>query len=151
MKKIVIVALSLLICCACLSSCASFSQEIGKAVSVEALDYMEKELRQQGSLDTLTRYDDPAKAPGLLEELEEADVALKGEITGVLEGSYKNPENGHWVQQLTIGLSEPEDVETLTQYYRTKLATELEQGKAVVEDGGWMVSITLASVPIETE
>lgn len=150
MKRILIVALMLLVCGTCLVSCDAITEEIGKSVSVEALNKVEEELRAENAFDTLER-DNQEYIAKLNSEYEENGVELKGEITGVLDGYTLNLETGNWASQVTIGLSASEDVDALVEYYESKLATELEEGKAIIIDGGWMISITTASFPIEQE
>lgn len=148
MKRILMAALICVLCMTCLVSCDAMAQEIGKTVSVQALDKVEEELRAENTFDTLER-DDQEYIADILDTLGEEGIELKGEITGVLAGSTKNSETGHWVEQLTIGLSATEDVDTLIKYFEDELALQLEEGKAVIIDGGWIVSVTLSSVQIE--
>ena len=147
MKRFLMVALLLALCMTCLVSCDALTQEIGKTVSIQALDHLEQELREQGSFDELHRYDDPAELSDLSAKLEEADVELKGEITGALSGVVRNGE--HWAGHLSIGLSASEDVDTLMQYYQTAHADMIEEGRMVLVDGGWLISVTISSDPIE--
>ncbi|MBR2445707.1 MAG: hypothetical protein IKB28_03460 [Clostridia bacterium] len=148
MKRILIVALMLLVCGTCLFSCDAITEEIGKSVSVEALNKVEEELRAENAFDTLER-DDQEFIADFANALNEDGISLKGEITGTLVGSTVNQETGNWAQQITIGLSATEDVDTLIQYLEGEYATELEEGKAIIIDGGWIVSVTVASFPIE--
>ena len=148
MKRILMAALICVLCMTCLVSCDAMVQEIGKTVSVQALDKVEEELRAENAFDTLER-DNQEYIADILDTLEEEDIELKGEITGVLDGYTLNLETGNWASQVTIGLSSSEDVDALVEYYESKLATELEEGKAIIIDGGWIVSVTVASFPIE--
>ena len=149
MKKVLLSVLILVLCTSCLVSCSALTQEIGKTVSVQALDHLENELREQASFDELTRYGDASEVPGLVDEWEAANVELKGEVTGALYGTVSNPATGYWGNQLSLGLSATEDVDTLMEYYEQKYATEIQEGRAVLIDGGWMISITVSSMPIE--
>jgi len=148
MKRILMAALICVLCMTCLVSCDAMVQEIGKTVSVQALDKVEEELRAENAFDTLER-DNQEYIADILDTLAEEGYELKGEITGVLAGSTKNIETGHWAEQLTIGLSATEDVDTLIEYFEDELALQLEEGKAVIIDGGWIVSVTVSSVQIE--
>lgn len=148
MKRILIVALMLLVCGTCLVSCDAITEGIGKSVSVEALNKVEEELREENAFDTLER-DSGEYIAKLISDYEESGIELKGEITGVLDGHTENLENGQWASQVTIGLSATEDVDALIEYYEKLLATELEEGRAIIIDGGWIVSITTASFQIE--
>lgn len=148
MKRILIVALVLLVCGTCLVSCDAITEEIGKSVSVQALDKVEEELRAENAFDKLER-DNQEFITAFVESLEGNGITLNGEITGSLVGSTMNLETGNWAQQITIGLSATEDVDTLIQYLEGEYATQLEEGKAIIVDGGWIVSITIASFQIE--
>ncbi len=148
MKRILIVALMLLVCGTCFFSCDAITEEIGKSVSVEALNKVEEELRAENAFDTLER-DDQEFIADFANALNEDGISLKGEITGTLVGSTVNQENGNWAQQITIGLSSSEDVDALIQYLEGEYAPQLEEGKAIIIDGGWIVSVTIASFPIE--
>jgi hypothetical protein len=44
-----------------------------------------------------------------------------------------------------------EDAELLVQYYEELYATEISEGKAEVVNGGWLVSVTVSSLPLDTE
>ena len=144
MKKILVMAVALVLCMACLTSCDAMMQEIGKSASVAALDAMEQEL-QSVEFDTLERWDE-AEIADAQEELLAEGIELKGELTGGLYGSYENPETDHWVEQLVLGVSAVEDAETLTQYFQEVFKTELEEGKAEIVNGGWIVSVTISSL-----
>lgn len=144
MKKILIVAMTLMLCACCLCSCDAMMQEIGKTASVSMLDAVQTELEGAG-FDTLERYSEEEIAE-FRQELAEEGVTLKGEITGVLEGYYENPETGHWVSQIVIGVSATEDAQTLEQFFNEFCAEEVEQGKAEIVSGGWIVNITVSSL-----
>lgn len=149
MKRFLLLAIALLVCAGCFVSCDSLMSEVGKTVSVQALDALEKEL-QNVEFDDVERYDDQEIAylnAGLIED----GVALKGEITGGLVGYYRNPETDHWVMQGALGVSLMEDAELLVQYFEERYATEISEGKAEVVNGGWLVSVTLSSLPLDTE
>lgn len=144
MKKILVMVVAMLLCVACFTSCDAMMQEIGKSASVAALDAMEQEL-QSVEFDTLERWDEAKIADAKVELLAEG-IELKGELTGGLYGSYENPETDHWVEQLVLGVSAIEDAETLTQFFQDQFKTELEEGKAEIVNGGWIVSVTLSSL-----
>ena len=149
MKKILVMAVALVLCMVCLTSCDAMMQEIGKSASVAALDAMEQEL-QSVEFDTLERWDEELVAQGQADLLAEG-IEMQGELTGVLEGYYENPETGHYVRQLVLGVSAVEDAETLTQYFQDEYKTELEEGKAEIVNGGWIVSVTVSSLVLSEE
>ena len=149
MKRFLLLAIALLVCAGCFVSCDSVMSEVGKTISVQALDALEQEL-QSVEFDEFERFDDQEIAD-LYEGLIENGVELKGEITGVLEGYYSNPETDHWVMQGALGVSLMEDAELLVQYYEELYATEISEGKAEVVNGGWLVSVTVSSLPLDSE
>lgn len=148
MKKIWIVAIALLLCMGCFVSCASLEQEIGRTASVALLDTVQTELESAG-FDTLDRYDQ-AEIDAYVAELNQDDVTLQAEVTGVIFGRYDNPETGHWVEQAAIGVCTNADAETLVQYYQAEYATEIAEGRAEVVGGGWVVSVTVSSLVLES-
>ena len=150
MKRILIVALTLLLCACCLCSCDSLMNEIGKVASLQALDAVQPELEGLG-YDEFKRYGQGDIAVFTV-ELEEQGVALKSEITGVIECYYENDQTGHWAYQLVIGVCAIEDGETLVRYYSDLYAHELSEGRAqIIGEGGWMININVSSLPIEQE
>lgn len=149
MKKILTMALSLLICMGCFASCAAIENKIGDSASVALLDALQSEL-ETVEFDTVERYDDAALAE-FTNKLAADGVVLQGKITGVVRAYYENPETGDWVLQLGVGASAIEDVDTLVQYYQQEYAAEIEQGKAEVTGAGWMVSVGASSIVLETE
>lgn len=81
----------------------------------------------------------------------DAGVALKGEITGGMEGYYENPETGHWVIQGALGVSLMEDADLLVQHFEELYAAEVSEGRAEIVNGGWLISITVSSLPLDSE
>ncbi len=140
MKRILAAALVLLVCVCCLASCDAMSKEIGRTASLAALDELESEMRAQ-DLDTVDRGtgEDIAAMANFLEEKE---LVLKGEVTGVIQGYKVNTETGYTFRQTVIGLSVTEDVEAVAQYYREEYAAKIEAEKVQVDIGGWIVCIT---------
>lgn len=151
MKRTIMLVLCTMLCLGALVSCDSMEAMIGEKTSLATLDRLQTELADAG-LDTLTRYDADGIADfeaTLKQELAKHDLALAGEVTGVLEGRYDNPETGEWFRQIIIGVSMSEDVDTLAQYYRIVYATEFAEDKAYIMDGGWIISISTSSAVME--
>jgi predicted small secreted protein len=70
MKKFLTVALLVLVCACCLTSCASVEQEIGKKISVAAVEAVAAELAQNGVEYELVTDEEPLDQAALV--LEEA-------------------------------------------------------------------------------
>ena len=139
MKKVLICALMLLVCVCSLTSCAQVEQEIGKTMSVSALDKIEQELKEQGYevvREHEVTLDNISYGPGELPE-------LAGALTGTVVGTKADGNTS--VITMATGLSATADVESLAQYYRTQLAEEIEAEQARVETAGWVVSVTIVS------
>ncbi len=153
MKRILLLAVCTLLCLGAFVSCDSIEGMIGEKASVAALDAIQPELEGAG-FDTFKRYgagDTAVFEIELKEELAKQDLALTGKVTGVLTGDYTNPNTGDWVKQIAIGVSVSSDVDVLMTYYQTVYKTELEEGRAVLTDGGWIINLTVSSQVIEVE
>ena len=153
MKRILLLAVCALLCLGVFVSCDSMEEKVGERASVLALDQIQPELEGAG-FDTFKRYgagDTAVFEIELKQELAKQDLALTGKVTGVLTGDYTNPDTGDWVKQMAIGVSVSSDVDVLMTYYQSVYKTELEQGKAVLTDGGWIINITVSSQIIDAE
>ena len=147
MKKILTVALLVLVCACCLTSCAQIEQEIGKAVSVKAVEAVAAELDEQG---VTYEFEDEQDLADLTADLkDEYDIELQGELTAVLRGEYTNPQTGEWVEYLVIGFSSTADADAVEKALLEELEVEIEEGTAIVVNGGYIVNATLSSVVIE--
>ena len=153
MKKILVLAVCMLLCLGVFVSCDSIEGMIGEKVSVAALDKIQPELEGAG-FDTFKRYgagDTAVFEIELKEELAKQDLALTGKVTGVLTGDYTNPNTGEWVKQIAVGVSMSSDVDVLMTYYQSVYKTELDEGRAVLIDGGWIINLTVSSQVIDAE
>lgn len=151
MKKLLLIAACLLLCLGTFVGCDSIEGMMGEKMSVAALDKIQPELEGAG-YDTFKRYgagDIAVFEIELKEALAAKDLALTGKVTGVLTGDYTNPETGHWVKQIAIGVSMSDDVDVLMQHYNEVYKTELEENRASILDGGWIINITVSSLEIE--
>ena len=147
MKKILTVALLVLVCVCCLTSCAQIEQEIGKAVSVKAVEAVAAELDKQG---VTYEFEDEQDLADLTADLkDEYDNELQGELTAVLRGEYTNPQTGEWVEYLVIGFSATADADAVEKALLEELEVEIEEGTAIVVNGGYIVNATLSSAVIE--
>ena len=151
MKKILALALVLMIGIACLTSCAQVEQEIGKIVSVAAVEAAAEELSAQG-----VEYEvfDAAKLAELQDEIAEAlaeeyETEMQGELTAALSGEYTNESTGGWVAYNVYGFSAAADADAMEKWACDELADMIAEGKALVVNGGYIVSITVSSTAIE--
>jgi hypothetical protein len=149
MKKILTVALLVLVCACCLTSCAQIEQEIGKAVSVKAVEAVAAELDEQGV--TYEFADEQVLADLTAELKDEYDVELQGELTAFLRGEYTNPQTDEWVEYLVIGFSATADADAVEKALLEELKVDIEEGTAIVVNGGYIVNVTVSSVVIEQE
>lgn len=146
MKKYVSVALLLLICACGFASCTSIDHQLGKFISKASIDHLETELREDldASYETLERLSEGEIAE-LTTTFTQAGVELEGEITCALLLNVKNEETGYWAEQLSIGLCDQKDTGALMRYYQKQLKDELDEGTALLIDGGWFISVTRSS------
>lgn len=146
MKKYISVVIVLLICACGFASCTSIDHQLGKFISTAAIDHLENELSADldTSYETLERLSDGEIAE-LTATFTQADVELEGEITCAILLSVKNDETGYWAEQLSIGLCDQQDTGALMRYYQKQLKDELDEGTALLIDGGWFISVTRSS------
>ncbi len=147
MKKILTVALLVLVCACCLTSCAQIEQEIGKAVSVAAVDAVAAELEKEGVEYVLA--DEQGLADLTAELNEELEQELVGELTAGLEGRYENSETGAWVDYLVIGFSATADADAVEKALLEVYDALIKEGTAIVVNGGYIVNVTVSSEVIE--
>lgn len=157
MKRFFVIAVCLLLCLGVFAGCDSIESKIGEKASVSMLDAIQPELEGAG-YDTFKRYgagDIAVFEVELKEKLAAEELSLTGKVTGVLTGDYENPETGDWVKQIAIGVSASSDVDVLVQYYSEMYKTELDENRASVVDGGWIINVTVSSMeiaqPVESE
>ena len=151
MKRILVWTLVLMICAVCFASCAQMEQKIGQTVSVAAVEAVANELSEQGVTCELAGEEQLAQIQeGFAGTLaEEYGIEPQGEMTAVLMGEYTNPENDDWVLYWAFGFSSSADADAMEKLANDEYADELAQGKAIVVNGGYMVSITVSSVVID--
>lgn len=145
MKRLLTVALLVLVCACCLTSCAKIEQEIGKKISVTAVESVAQKLTQNGVEYELVT--DKARLDNSAFEAE--GVALQGDLTAYLEGAYVNSESGVLVEYYTYGFSAAADADAVAQMLLKKYDAQIKENKAIVANGGYIVSLTLSSVAIE--
>lgn len=146
MKRFLSVALLVLVCVCCLTSCAKIEQEIGKAVSVKAVDAVATQFEENSV--HFERADEARLAAIEAALAEEFDMALQGNVTSALIGEETNAQTGEWGKYWVLGFSMATDAEAFLQLANTQLQEEIEEGKAVVVGGGYIVSVTVSSVVI---
>lgn len=149
MKRVLTVALLVLVCVICLTSCSKIEQEVGKAVSVAAVEAVADELDKQGV--TYEFADEQALAEAEQELAQALEQPLQGDMTAALFGETTNEQTGDWVRYWTFGFSTVADAEACAQYASEQYKTEIEQGKAIVINGGYIVNITVSSIEIQQD
>ena len=147
MKRILTVALLVLVCVCCLTCCAKIEQEIGKVVSVEAVNAIAAEFDKQGVEYELADEQALTQAQAELEEL--LEEPLQGTITAAVAGETTDEQTGAWVKYWTFGFSSTADAEAFAQYVTEEYKTEIEENKAIVVNGGYIVNVTVSSMVIE--
>lgn len=146
MKRFLSVALLVLVCVCCLTSCEKIEQEIGKSVSVSAVDAVAKQFEEEGVV-----FDraDAARLAAIETALAgEYEMALQGNVTAALIGEETNAQTGEWGKYWVLGFSAATDAEAFVQLANGELQTEIDEGKAVVVGGGYIVSVTVSSIEI---
>lgn len=149
MKKVLIIALVLLMSVCCFASCDAIEQEIGKAVSVAAVDAVATELSNQGV--EFTHFSEEEIADFLKDWETEFGAPMAGELTSGLTGAYENEETGAWVEYYVYGFSSTEDATKLDEFLREEYAQEISAGTTIVINGGYIVNLTRSSEVIEVE
>ena len=148
MKRFLSLALLVLVCACCLTSCASVEQEIGKKISVAAVEAVAAELAQNGVEYELVTDEEPLDQAALVVE-EALGTALLGDLTAYLEGAYVDSESGVLVKYYTYGFSAAADADAVEQMLLKKYDEQIKENKVIVVNGGYIVSLTLSSVAIE--
>ena len=149
MKKVLLIALTLMICAACLTSCASIEQEIGKKVSVAAVEAVAAGLEEQGVAYQLA--DEAELAEIEAEIASQLENGLQGELTAAIVQEYADTETGDWTLYWVYGFSSTADAEAYAQLVTQGYQALIDEGKAIVVMGGYIVSVTASSMVIEQE
>lgn len=149
MKRIFTFALVLLICTACFASCAQVEQKIGEVVSVAAVEAAAEELAKQGVEYEVA--DEAALAEIEAEIVGALESDLQGKVTAAVAGTYTNAQTGDWTTYWTYGFSSAADAEAYVQVVTKGYQELIDQGKAIVVNGGYIVSVTASSMVIEQE
>lgn len=149
MKRFLSVALLVLVCVCCLTSCAQVEQEIGKKISVQAVDAVATQFEENSV--HFERADEVRLAAIEAALTEEFDMALQGNVTAALIGEETNAQTGEWGKYWVLGFSMTTDAEAFSQLASTQLQDEIKEGKAVVVGGGYIVNVTVSSMIIEQD
>ena len=147
MKRILTFAFVLLICTACFASCASVEQKIGEVVSVKAVDAVASQFEENDA--PFERADEQGLADIQAALTQEYEVALQGNVTAALIISETNEQTGEWVKCWVLGFDTTADAEAFEQLASAQLKSEIDESKAVIVGGGYIVSITVSSLVIE--
>ena len=147
MKRIFTFALVLLICTACLASCAQVEQKIGEVVSVAAVDAVASQFEENDA--PFERADEQGLADIRAALTQEYELALQGNVTAALIGGETNEQTGEWVKYWVLGFDTTADAEAFEHLASAQLQSEISENKAVIVGGGYIVSITVSSLVIE--
>ena len=149
MKRVLIVALVLLMSVCCFASCDAIEQKIGETISVAAVDAAAAELEKQGV--TYQAWSEEELASFAEDWKKMFDKELTGKFTSGFSGSYQNSETGAWVEYYVYGLSSANDADMLEQYWIEEYASEIEEGRVIVVNGGYIVNVTISSEVIKQD
>lgn len=147
MKRFLTLALVVLVCACCLTSCASIEQGIGKSISVAAVDAVAAELEKEGVEYELA--DEQALEQMQKELTDLLEEPLQGTLTAAVTGETTNEQTGDWVKYRTFGFSSTADADAFAQYATEEYKTEIAENKAIVVNGGYIVNVTVSSMVIE--
>ena len=146
MKRFLLIALTVLVCACCLTSCASVEQGIGKKVSIAAVDAVAAQFEEEDV--TFERADEARLATIETALTEQYGMALQGNVTAALIGEETNALSGEWGKYWVLGFSSATDAEAFLQLATEQLQPEIGENKAVVVGGGYIVSVTVSSLEI---
>lgn len=130
MKKTVILLLLLALCVPTLVSCADLTRPMHKNSAISELDKLQAKLDDDGY--EVIRADEAAIAAAAESLVSGEGVILKGELAGMLEYSYIDPDSGKLVIGLVIAVTDKADAKAIAQAYTS-------QG----EDAGVTVNVTV--------
>ena len=147
MKRILTFAFVLFICIACFASCAQVEQEIGKVISVEAVEAVASQFEDNDTL--FERADEQRLAEIQAALTGEYAMVLQGQVTAALMIDETDEQTGEWVKCWVLGFDTAADADAFAQLVNVQLQSEIGESKAVVVSGGYIVSVTLSSSVIE--
>lgn len=138
MKKTLLLIVSLLLCLTCLTSCA----DIKAQQSVSKLDELQARLKQDGY--ECTRWQD-TEVVSYAESLASFwGVLLKGELTGVIEYTYRDEVAGKQVYGIVFGTTCKADARAVCEAYTASLDDVVTGMEATIQTYCVQIEYTLS-------
>ena len=138
MKKTLLLIVSLLLCLTCLTSCA----DIKAQQSVGKLDELQARLEQDGY--ECTRWQDTGIASYAESLVSESGVLLKGEITGMMEYTYRDESAGKHVYGVVVGTTNKSDSKAVGEVYAASLEGVVTDMETTVQTYYVQIEYTLS-------
>ena len=138
MKKTLLLIVSLLLCLTFLTSCA----DIKVQQSVNKLDELQARLEQDGY--ECTRWQDTGIASYAESLVSESGVLLKGEITGMMEYTYRDESAGKHVYGVVVGTTNKSDSKAVGEVYAASLEGVVTDMETTVQTYYVQIEYTLS-------
>ena len=138
MKKTLLLIVSLLLCLTFLTSCA----DIKVQQSVSKLDELQERLEQDGY--ECTRWQDTGIASYAESLVSESGVLLKGEITGMMEYTYRDESAGKHVYGVVVGTTNKSDSKAVGEVYAASLEDVVTDMETTVQTYYVQIEYTLS-------
>lgn len=138
MKKTLLLIVSLLLCLTFLTSCA----DIKVQQSVSKLDELQTRLEQDGY--ECTRWQDTGIASYAESLVSESGVLLKGEITGMMEYTYRDESANKYVYGVVVGTTNKSDSKAVGEVYAASLEGVVTDMETTVQTYYVQIEYTLS-------
>jgi hypothetical protein len=138
MKKTLLLIVSLLLCLTFLTSCA----DIKAQQSVSKLDELQARLEQDGY--ECTRWQDTGIASYAESLVSESGVLLKGEITGMMEYTYRDESANKYVYGVVVGTTNKSDSKAVGEVYAASLEGVVTDMETTVQTYYVQIEYTLS-------
>jgi hypothetical protein len=138
MKKTLLLIVSLLLCLTFLTSCA----DIKAQQSVSKLDELQARLEQDGY--ECTRWQDTGIASYAESLVSESGVLLKGEITGMMEYTYRDESANKYVYGVVVGTTNKSDAKAVGEVYAASLEGVVTDMETTVQTYYVQIEYTLS-------
>ena len=121
MKKTPVCIMMLLLCVTVLTSCA----DIREQQSIQKLDQLQAQFEKDGY--ECSRWQDTGVASYAESLVAESGVLLKGEITGMMEYSYRDESTGKHVYGIVVGTTNKDDARAVGDVYTDSLKSIVKE------------------------
>ena len=138
MKKTLLLIVSLLLCLTFLTSCA----DIKAQQSVNKLNDLQARLEQDGY--ECTRWQDTGIASYAESLVSESGVLLKGEITGMMEYTYRDESANKYVYGVVVGTTNKSDAKAVGEVYAASLEDVVTDMETTVQTYYVQIEYTLS-------